>query len=105
MKITVTESMFIQEFQAYDRGHHFSRAALEALYEHFTSAETCGYEMELDVIAICGEYDEYATARDACGDCISDDEPELWPEEDALEWLMERTGVIQFDGGIIVQRF
>jgi len=55
MKKTISQSEFIDEFHARGRGKQFSFAALELLYDFF---EECNPDMELDVIAICCEFEE-----------------------------------------------
>lgn len=56
MKITVTESMFIGQFEAYGRKDNFSYAGLSALFEY---CEDClGEDWELDVIALCCDFTE-----------------------------------------------
>lgn len=76
----------------------------------------CEYlgDMELDVVAIRCEFSEYPTAWDAAQDygfLCKRDEDELEEdyqergEEEALEYLQKNTTVLQFDGGIIVERF
>jgi hypothetical protein len=55
----VTESDFIQAFEDMGRGNNFSIEALEALYEYLEeTSESIGEPIELDVIAICGEFSE-----------------------------------------------
>ena len=71
--------------------------------------EDAGEEMELDVVAIRCEFTEYATATEAAeeyqdndyDDDMDDDEKEAA----ALEFLRDRTTVIEFDGGVIIQDF
>ena len=58
MKITVTESMFVEQFKRI-RPENFSNAALEALFAHFEEQERDqGEEFELDVIAVCCDWTE-----------------------------------------------
>jgi hypothetical protein len=64
MKKTVYKSDFIEAFQAV-RPDQFSRAGLSALYDYF---EDCGQEIELDVIAICCEFTEYADIQEFVAD-------------------------------------
>jgi len=100
MKQTVTETMFIDAFQAI-RPQNFSIEGLRALFAHLEELETMGEEMELDVIALCCDYSEYPTALEAAADmCWQFDS-----EEEALDRLQEETTVIDFDGGIIIENF
>ena len=59
MKKTVTFNDFVREFDNFLRGGEFSREGLETLY-HFLleMEEATGEEIELDVIAICCEWEE-----------------------------------------------
>ena len=61
MKTTVYKHEFVAAFLAV-RPDNFSMAGLEAMFDYFEEMEeSCGdgYEMELDVIAICCEFSEY----------------------------------------------
>ena len=63
MKITVTESMFLEEFKNSSRADQFSRAALIAIFNHIEECERDlppdeGSDIELDIIQICCEYVE-----------------------------------------------
>jgi hypothetical protein len=56
MKTTISHaSQFRDAFRQADRQDQFSYEALNMLYEYF---EDCDPDMELDVIAICCEYNE-----------------------------------------------
>lgn len=101
MKITVTESMFKDQFKAYGRADNFSSAGLSALYAYLEELEniTCE-ELELDVIAICCDYSEASyeeIADDFNLDLSSCDD--IDEEFDAvLDWLNDETVVIHCDG-------
>ena len=56
MYIEVTESIFIDSFQAI-RPDNFSYAGLQALYEYFTDMGSD--VLELDVIGICCDFAHY----------------------------------------------
>jgi hypothetical protein len=59
MKQTISESDFINAFVVMDRKENFTYEGRKALYEYFTQyEEETGEEIELDVIAICCEYNE-----------------------------------------------
>ena len=94
MKIQVTESLFRDSFLRV-RPEQFSRSALNALYYYYVQIEEdTGEEMELDVVAICCEWDEYpsfAEAAEAYG-CKPAD-------------FAEQTTVLETDCGIVVQNF
>jgi hypothetical protein len=86
-----------------------------ALVEHLEELEEeTGVCVEFDVVAIRCDYSEYASAAAAALE-LSDWEyrPEEWgadydedeAEEHALQYLQDRTTVVPFDGGVIVQAF
>ena len=56
MKQTLDFNDFRDAFRRYDRLDNFSREGLELLFDYL---EECDPDMELDVIAICCDYDEY----------------------------------------------
>lgn len=118
MKQNVSEHDFVQAFDDCNRSENFSREGRQALYDHLTAWEQeTGIEFELDPIAVCCEYSEYGSADEAASPYFEydgmtyDDEDggELkTPEEvedEALEFLRDRTTVILFDGGVIVGDF
>jgi len=111
MKITVTESMFVEQFKRI-RPDNFSRAALEALFAHFDEMERDqGEEFELDVIAICCdwiEYDSALEAAEAYGFKAKDSEDERADisERDALEFLQDNTTVLDLGvNGVVVLNY
>ena len=111
MKITVTESMFCEQFKRI-RPDNFSRAALEALFAHFEEQERDqGEEFELDVIAICCDFTEYNSALEAAeayGFKAKDSEDERadMNERDALEFLQDNTTVLELEtGGVVVLNY
>ena len=105
MKTTVTEFQFVDSFRAAGRESQFSRPALFALFDYLEDYEdSCGVELELDPIGICCEFAEYPCALDAAKvyglELRGGDE-----ESRALEWLHEKTQVVEFEGGIVIQNF
>ena len=111
MKITVTESMFCEQFKRV-RPDNFSRAALEALFAHFDEMERDqGEEFELDVIAICCDWTEYDSALEAAEAYgfepkDSDDERADTSERDALEFLQDNTTVLDLSvNGVVVLNY
>lgn len=63
MKITVTETIFKDAFYQSGRQDNFSREGLSILFEYFENYEgDCGDSIELDVVAICCEYQEMSVA-------------------------------------------
>ena len=105
MKQTITEQMFIDAFHRCGRGEQFSNEGLIALFEHIEDCERdTGEQYELDPIALCCEFAEYDSAREAAADYGQDFGPE--EEEEALEWLESETSVIEIPGGgVIIQNF
>ena len=117
MHITVTSAMFADAFRRMGRENQFSREALEALFNYLEEYEQdTGEDLELDVVGLCCDFTEYGTAVEAAADYgfTSELEAEDYEdaesyedakEDEALEWLQDRTEVISFDGGLIVQNF
>jgi hypothetical protein len=59
MKTTIDFSDFREAFRRYDRESSYSPEGLRALFNHFEEyEEQTGHAVELDVIAICCDYDE-----------------------------------------------
>jgi len=105
MKQTVSEYQFVDSFRACGRESQFSVAARRALFDHFEIIEQYqDEEIELDPIGICCEFAEYPCALDAAKvyglELRGGDE-----ESRALEWLHEKTQVVEFEGGIVIQNF
>ena len=108
MKKTINSYQFADSFRSI-RPDNFTHAGLNALFDYLEEYEdSCGEEIELDVIALCCEYSEHASALDAATEqgfepnSESDDDEK---EESALEYLRENTQVIEFEGGTIIQVF
>ena len=103
--------MFKDQFRLHGRKDQFSYKGLTALYDHLEEVygEDSEYEYDLDVIGLCCEYTEYASALDAvygstdfeCEDSLDED----FKESEALKYLQKETQVIIFIGGIIIQNF
>ena len=102
-----------------DTNAAWSRAGAYALAEYLEEIEReSATEMEMDVCAIRCDFSEYASATLAARAYGNDYSADLYNEDDTededadkkteaycLEWLQERTQVIQFDGGVIIQDF
>jgi len=87
------------------RPDNFTRAGLFALVEYLEEyEESTGETIELDVIAICCDYREYKSAIECANDYNGFSTP-FNNEKEALAWLHDKTIVINFDGGVIVQVF
>ena len=108
MKTTLTTYQAAAILQA-DQNANFSRAGSLALVEYLEELEdSTGEEIEFDRVAIRCDFSEYDSAVEAWQDydpaCQSSgDEDE--DEAEALRLLQDRTSVIEFDGGIIIQNF
>lgn len=85
MYIEVTETMFKDAFRSADRLDNFSHEALGMLYDYLENTEEdTGQPVELDVIAICCEFEE-ADADEVRDNYSLDD------EQDVEEYLQENT--------------
>jgi len=101
MKITLNEFEFIAAVRAV-RPQNFSIEGLRALFAHLEEVEQdSGEEMELNVIGLCCNWDEYPDAECAAADYGR----EFDSEEEAFEFFSENSTVIDFDGGIIIENF
>ena len=101
MKITLNEFEFIAAVRAV-RPQNFSIEGLRALFAHLEEVEQdSGEEMELNVIGLCCNWDEYPDAECAAADYGR----EFDSEEEAFEFFCENSTVIDFDGGIIIENF
>jgi hypothetical protein len=96
MKTTVNLYDFRDAFRQADRMENFSYEGLEILFDYFEQIEEdSGQELELDVIAICCEYNEDTFEDIASNYSINIeglDEDDA--EEAVLEYLNENTSVI-----------
>ena len=97
MKQTIDNSDFRRAFTDYGRTENFSLAGLDLLFDYFESLEQdTGEEIELDVIAICCEYNEDTfldVARNYdidIADCEDDDEI----RDTVLDYLNDNTSVV-----------
>jgi hypothetical protein len=94
---TVNLDRFISAFKEAGRAEQFSYKAKEALYNYFEQlSEDIGEPIEFDVIAICCEYTEYTSFEKL---------QEEYNDIKSLEDLQDRTTVIEFEGGLIIQNF
>jgi len=105
MKTTVSEFQFVEAFRLCGRESQFTVPARRALFDHFENIEQwTDTEITLDPIGICCEWAEYPSALKAAHDYGSSGK-ENDTEESALEWLENRTQVVEFDGGLVIQQF
>lgn len=103
---TVSECDFRDAFRAYNRTENFSHEGLGALFAYLDElSDDIGEPVELDVIALCCEWAEYPTALKAAAEYGATFDGDEEPEESALEWLRDRTTVIEHDAGILMVQF
>lgn len=95
-----------------DDNANWSWSGAEALIEYLEKLESSGGKsIEFDRIAIRCEYSEYSSALEAAKDYDftpsenEDDEDEDVIEAAAIAYLENRTTVIKFNGGVIIQQF
>jgi hypothetical protein len=99
MKTTIQ----LHDFIHCDALKDFSYDGRVALFEYLEQyEEDCGIEIDFDPVAIRCDFTEYANL-DEVGNYYTDLQDE--PEEEKLEWLQDRTQVIEFETGIILQDF
>jgi len=100
---TITEWDFVKSFDDVNRATNFTVAGRKALFEMF---EELAPDMELDPVAVCCEYTEYASLEEWKQDYeyVAEDEDE---EDDyALDYLRDQTIVLELaNGGIIIQAY
>ena len=107
MKTTVSEYQFVDSFRLCGRESQFTVPARRALFAYFEAfEEDTGTEITLDPIAVCCEWAEYPSAKEAAMDYGFEwKNTVLNRKEASLEWLREQTQVVEFDGGIVIQQF
>jgi hypothetical protein len=92
-----------------DDNADWSWSGAEALVEYLEDLEdSLGESIAFDGIAIRCKYSEYSSALEAAehyGFIPEDDEDEDDVESSAITYLEDRTTVIKFEGGVIIQQF
>jgi hypothetical protein len=92
-----------------DDNADWSWSGAEALVGYLEGLEdSLGESIAFDRVAIRCEYSEYSSALEAAehyGFIPEDDEDEDDVESSAITYLEDRTTVIKFDGGVIIQQF
>ena len=100
---TINEYEFRQAFKDMDRDY-YSYDGYEALYEHLD--EMCSSDdkgFELDVIAICGDFNEYEDLEEFQKEYYDDVPGDKYA---SIEEIEEETTVLRLDnGGFIIQVF
>lgn len=99
MKSTVNFCDFCDRFKVMNRDNNFTYEGKRALFDYLGNLEEdTGEEIELDVIALCCEYSEYANLEEFQND-YSEDYP-------SIESIGEQTTVIPIDDtAFIIQSF
>lgn len=101
---TITESDFIRAFEDMNRENNFSVEGRIALFNFFEEVDP---DMELDVIAICCDYAEYANVKE-----LKEDHSHLLEDEEydndeyVLDYFRDQTTTLELkSGGIIIASF
>lgn len=99
MKEQVNFYDFQNRFYSMGRDNQFSYAGKKALFEYLEELEAdTGEEIELDIIALCCEYTEYANLKEFQSDYNEDYK--------TIEDIEEHTIVIKInDQSFIIQQF
>ena len=108
----ISSCEFSDLFARRGRSETFSYRAKIALFEYLTDlADDIGEPIQVDVIALCCEWTEYsstAEAAEACGYVAEDPDEEIDDDEEIdarLNYLTDRTQVVTFAGGVLIQDF
>ena len=110
MKQTLTTNQ-ATDLLAADDNAGWSYAGARALVEYLENLEDdTGEAIEFDRVAIRCDFHEYPNAREAAEEYGWEPPDEGADSENAeeaaaLEWLNDRTTVIEFSGGVIVGQF
>jgi hypothetical protein len=84
--------------------NNFSYDGLVAMFDYLEDFENgTGTTIEFDPIALRCEFSEYTTIVEAYANY--EDDGEDLTEVEMLEWLQDKTQLIEFDKGIILQDF
>ena len=99
MITTVTNRFFVDTFVKSDTyKNQFSHEALNALFDYYEQLEDgTGEPIEFDMVAICCEWSEYDSLKEALSD---------YNDIKTLEDLQNNTTVIELDnGGLVIEQF
>ena len=115
MKTTLNEWQIADALKRDDNAAWTYEGAKALASYLFELDEQTGEDTELDVVAIRCEWSEYESAQDAAShyqwefdgdeEEIEEEEPDDEREESALQFLQDRTEVIEFSSGIIIREF
>jgi hypothetical protein len=109
MKQSVNFSAFVDAFHAFDRYDQFGYEALKVIFEYLEEYEdSTGAEIELDVIAICCDYDsqhytDIASTYSIDIDGLDEDEA----KEAVIEYIQDNSAYLgeATDGVLVYQCF
>ena len=111
----ITDALLQDENAAWS--YNGAKALAEYLEDY---EEDCGIELELDVIALCCEFSEYASLEEwlteyygktleeafkSAGVDLEGDEDECERDDLIRSHILDQGQLIEFDGGIIVSSF
>lgn len=99
-------------FDDYGRGNSFSDEAYDAMFNYLDQlSDDIGEDIHIDVIGLCGDFNEYDNLEElynAYSYSYDSNEPEFESidKDDFLEWVNDRTIVIELsNGGFLIQSF
>jgi hypothetical protein len=101
MREQVNFSDFTDRFRTMDRDESFSYEGKKALFDYLEEYEdSCGEEIELDVIALCCDFTEYEDLEEFHGVYEESEYPDL-------DTIRDNTTLIEIAGsdGFIIQDF
>ena len=107
MKTSINKYDFRDAFKAAARENNFSYDGLDVLFDYFEEYEdSTGEEIELDVIAICCEFNE-STPEEIAADYAIDIEDDGNQLNNVLDYLHDHTQVagVTSEGNIIYAAF
>ena len=106
MKQTVTFTQFTDAFENAGRQNDFTYEGKKALFDYLEQwEEDLGLEIELDTIALCGEYVEYATLEELFNDYsnLFDRDFNEYTLQEIEEILTDNATLIPVGDGYIIQ--
>jgi uncharacterized alpha/beta hydrolase family protein len=106
----VTETDFLRAFEGSQYKNNFSYEGLTTLYDYFINLEEdTGEEMELDIVSIACEFNEYKNVQEYLEnystDLMREDfETDEEFNEAVLEEISEKTSLLDIDGEAFIIR-
>tara|TARA_R100000388_G_scaffold54987_1_gene40778 strand:+ start:253 stop:573 length:321 start_codon:yes stop_codon:yes gene_type:complete len=91
----------------HDEYANWTRSGAFALVEYLEQMEEdCGTSIEFDPVALRCEFSEYESFNEFAKEFWSDDCHLYWATDDVIRnFIQDRTTLIEFDGGLIIQDF